>query len=92
LNPDFLHKIHFLSTSGTYTQFTNSQVNVLSEDSYTLSTKLNPNFNLNLTFSTNLNELNSNSHLLSHDPMLGETVTTNLNNIAKQQRWLTKNF
>jgi len=59
---------------------------------YTLSTDLNPSFTNSLTFGTTLQELYTKEGDVSNDPVLTETVTHSLNNIAKQQRWLTRNF
>lgn len=86
LNTNFLHKVHFLSTTPVRNQLGTNKYDIFTENNYALSTQLNPHFNSNLTFSTNLNELNLNSNLFAHDPMLGEVLTTGHNNIAKQQR------
>jgi hypothetical protein len=92
LNTTFFHKIHFISTQFlTSVESKNTQLSI-DEKSYVLSTQLNSQFNKTITFSTTLNELSSNKTASTHDPMLTETLTTNINNIAKQQRWLTKNF
>jgi hypothetical protein len=88
LNSNFLHKIYYLSLSkNNIPSSTNTNnYNIFNEHKYTLGTHLNPQFNNNLTFTTTLNDLNTNSTYTSHDPMLSEVLTTNYNNIAKQQR------
>ena len=64
----------------------------LSEFNFVLSTKLNSSFTNSLTLPTTLQDLYTNESSINNDPMVSETLTYGLNNIAKQQRWLTRNF
>ena len=66
--------------------------NSLSELDFVLSTKLNSSFTNSLTLPTTLQDLYTNESSVNNDPMISETLTYGLNNIAKQQRWLTRNF
>jgi hypothetical protein len=88
LNTSFLQKIHFtvLTKSSSNLQTLSNHSSLLNEADYVLSTKLNPSFNKTLTFSSTLNDLFKNEANVTHDPVLSETITTNLNNISKQQR------
>lgn len=60
--------------------------NSLSEFNFVLSTKLNSSFTNSLTLPTTLQDLYTNESLVNNDPMVSETLTYGLNNIAKQQR------
>lgn len=92
LSTDFLNQVHFLPTlSQTQSSFT-SQVALPIESPYVLTTSLNPAFSSSITFSTTLGNLYNQSSSIQNDPALTETITHSLNNTAKQQRWLTKNF
>lgn len=92
INSSFTNKINFLSTSLSNSTFTTPNSTLNTESSYTLSARLNPDFSNSLTLSTTLENLYSNESSFKNDPMLTEGLTHNLNNIAKQQRWLTRNF
>ena len=92
VNTSFLSKVNFLSTSSNNSQ-SNELLNISNaETSYTLNSRLNQSFSNSLTFSTNLESLYTNENSFQNDPILTETITHNLNNTAKQQRWLTRNF
>jgi len=65
---------------------------LINESSYVLNTHLNPILQTTLTVNTDLQTLYSKESGIAHDPMVTETLTHGLNNIAKQQRWLTRNF
>jgi len=60
--------------------------NSLSELDFVLSTKLNSSFTNSLTLPTTLQDLYTNESSVNNDPMISETLTYGLNNIAKQQR------
>ena len=60
--------------------------NSLSELDFVLSTKLNSSFTNSLTLPTTLQDLYTNENSVNNDPMISETLTYELNNIAKQQR------
>ena len=70
----------------------NTCTSSLSEFNFVLSTKLNSSFTNSLTLPTTLQDLYTNESSINNDPMVSETLTYGLNNIAKQQRWLTRNF
>ena len=65
---------------------------LINENLYVLSTHLNPTLKTTLTVNTDLQTLYNKESGIAHDPMVTETLTHGLNNIAKQQRWLTRNF
>mgnify|MGYP006114508857 CR=1 FL=1 len=92
VNSDFLGKVNFLSTLPNNSQIFNSSNMLNTETPHTLSSSLNCNFSSSLAFSTNLESLYIKEGSFRNDPMLTETLTHNLNNTAKQQRWLTRNF
>jgi len=92
INTNFINKVNFLSSNISSTLPTTLDLNFNNESSYTLSTKLNQDFSNSLTLSTTLENLYTNEDSFQNDPMLTEGLTHNLNNIAKQQRWLTRNF
>jgi len=86
VNTTFFHKIHFISMQILTPILPKNTHLSIDEKPYVLSTQLNSQFNKTITFSTTLNELNSHKTVSTHDPMLTENLTTNINNIAKQQR------
>ena len=92
VNEGFFNKISFISTlpNSNSNNFTGTSINT--ETSYVLSTKLDSSFSNSLTLSTTLGNLYSNEDSFQNDPVLTETLTHSLNNVAKQQRWLTRNF
>mgnify|MGYP006082015017 FL=1 len=92
VNSGFLGKVNFLSTLPNNSQIFNPSSMLNTETPYTLSSSLNCNFSSSLAFSTNLESLYVKEDSFRNDPMLTETLTHNLNNTAKQQRWLTRNF
>ena len=92
LTANFTSQVNLLSTSLAKNYVSTNSRYTVSEMPYTLSTDLNPSFTNSLTFGTTLQELYTKEGDVSNDPVLTETVTHSLNNIAKQQRWLTRNF
>ena len=92
VNSSFIGKVNFLSTISNTTGFSNTNLVVNAETPYILSTGLNSNFSNSLTLSTTLGNLYTDESSFQNDPILTESLTHNLNNIAKQQRWLTRNF
>lgn len=92
LSTDFLNQIRFIpALFQTQGSSTSSKVLPI-ESPYVLTTSLNPSFKSSITFSTTLGNLYNQSSTIQNDPALTETITHSLNNTAKQQRWLTKNF
>ena len=86
VNEGFFNKISFISTlpNSNSNNFTGTSINT--ETSYVLSTKLDSSFSNSLTLSTTLGNLYSNEDSFQNDPVLTETLTHSLNNVAKQQR------
>ena len=92
LSSDFTVKIHHSTISNSVKSWNKLSSPLTNEVSYILSPKLNSDFNNSITLSTTLDSLYANEGNFSSDPMLTETLTQGYNNIAKQQRWLTRNF
>jgi len=86
VNSSFIGKVNFLSTISNTTGFSNTNLVVNAETPYILSTGLNSNFSNSLTLSTTLGNLYTGESSFQNDPILTESLTHNLNNIAKQQR------
>lgn len=92
VNGSFTNKISFLSTFTNHISSTSTSIGLNTETPYVLSAGLDPSFSNSLTLSTTLGNLYSSEGSFQNDPILTETLTHSLNNIAKQQRWLTRNF
>lgn len=90
LNTSFRNSVYFNTLASSSSQLTAYSTN-LSEVNYVLGSQLNPAFSQTLNANLTLNEL-YNDASFTNDPMLAEVLPTNLNNMAKQQRWLTRNF
>ena len=86
----FRNNIYFNTLISSSTKTTTCSAD-FSENNFVLGSHLNPILNQTLNTVTTLNELYSDK-LFTNDPMLTEVLPANLNNIAKQQRWLTRNF
>jgi hypothetical protein len=82
----FMGKVNFLSTISNNTSYNNANSVINIETPYILSTGLNSNFSNSLTLSTTLGNLYTDEGSFQSDPILTESLTHNLNNIAKQQR------
>jgi hypothetical protein len=92
INEGFINKVSFLTTLSNSTSETLTRSGLNIEAPYVLSTRLDSSFSNSITLSTTLGNLYSNEDSFNNDPVLTETLTHSLNNIAKQQRWLTRNF
>jgi len=88
--PTFQNKINFSAYFPTKSIHLKPTFNL--ETRFILSKNLQPQFNQVITSTVTLNELQNTSNLFSNDPTLSENFIQGLNNIAKQQRWLTRNF
>lgn len=88
----FIDKIHFSSINSTFNsvEVRNDYVNY--EVEYKLSTQLNSKFNNYISLSQSLSDSTFNENTFNYDPSINEYMISNPNNIAKQQRWLTRNF
>jgi len=92
INEGFINKVSFLTTLSNSTSETLTRSGLNTEAPYVLSTRLDSSFSNSITLSTTLGNLYSSEDSFKNDPVLTETLTHSLNNIAKQQRWLTRNF